>query len=53
MEDIEIKLVLKLSEVSDVIKVLGELPTRSNAWPLVQKIDGQVQSQLPEETPAE
>jgi hypothetical protein len=53
MEDLEIKLVLKLSEVSDIVKVLGELPTRSNAWPLLQKIDGQVQPQLPEDAPAE
>jgi len=38
-------------EVNDIINVLGQLPTSSNAWPLVQKITAQLNAQTP--TPEE
>ena len=35
------------AEVKDIINVLGQLPTSSNAWPLAQKITVQLNNQLP------
>lgn len=35
------KIELENNEVEAIIRVLGELPTASNAWPLQQKIIGQ------------
>jgi len=46
-----LKLELFEGEIKDIINVLGQLPTSSNAWPLTQKIIGQLQAQLP--APAE
>jgi len=50
-----LKLDLLEGEIRDIINVLGQLPTSSNAWPLTQKIIGQLQAQLPPpaEAPAE
>jgi hypothetical protein len=49
-----LKLELFEGEIKDIINVLGQLPTSSNAWPLTQKIIGQLQAQLPPaEAPAE
>jgi hypothetical protein len=45
------KLDLTLEEVDGVFVALGELPTRSNAFPLAMKIRAQVQTQLPPEEP--
>lgn len=36
---------LEESEVASIINVLGELPTKSNAWPLAQKIVYQYEQQ--------
>ena len=49
-----IKLELTVEEVNAIVGTLGELPTKSNAWPLVQKIIAQAQPQVPkqEEPPA-
>lgn len=43
-------LILEEQEIKDIITVLEQLPTGSNAWPLVQKIKTQVQSQIEEPT---
>jgi hypothetical protein len=49
----EINLKLTLEEVSAVLQVLGDLPTKSNAYPLLMKIKGQAEEQLPKEPAAE
>jgi hypothetical protein len=38
----EITLNLLEGEVRDIINVLNNLPTGSNAWPLVKKIENQL-----------
>ncbi len=43
-----IKLELSLEEVNGIVAALGELPTKTNAMFLIQKIAGQVQPQMPE-----
>lgn len=43
-----IKLELTLEEVNGIIAALAELPIKSNAMFLIQKIAGQVQPQMPE-----
>jgi len=49
-----IKLELTLEEVNGIMVSLGDLPTKTNAFMLIAKINGQVQPQLPkEEAPAE
>ena len=40
-----VKIDLLNVEVNDIINVLGQLPTSSNAWPLVQKITAQLNAQ--------
>ena len=48
-----IQLELELEEVNAVLQVLGELPTKTGAFPLVMKIKEQAEPQVPkEETPA-
>jgi hypothetical protein len=44
-----IKLDLSLEEVNSILHVLGELPTRMNAYPLLMKIKEQAEAQLPKE----
>lgn len=44
----EVSLTLLEGEAQDIIRVLEQLPTGSNAWPLVQKIQQQLKEQLPE-----
>lgn len=39
------KLELEENEVVGIINILGELPTKSNAWPLAQKITYQYEQQ--------
>lgn len=49
--DIELKLTIE--EVNYVIGVLGELPSKSGAWPLILKIKEQGDNQVPKpELPA-
>ena len=43
------KLELTADEVQGILTVLNDLPTKTNAWPLVQKIE----TQMAEQTPAE
>ena len=42
----EVSLTLLDGEVVDIIRVLEQLPTGSGAWPLVQKIKGQLEPQV-------
>jgi hypothetical protein len=35
-------------EVQSILNVLGELPSKSGAWPLMIKIEAQAKAQLPE-----
>lgn len=42
-----IKLELSIDEVNAILQVLGELPTKSGAWPLVVKIKEQAEPQVP------
>lgn len=46
VKDQPITLTLQLSEVSSIMQVLGELPTKSGAYPLVVKIQEQTNLQL-------
>jgi hypothetical protein len=44
-----VTLELTAAEVQDILSVLGELPTKSNAWPLAAKIQGMLHAQVQEE----
>jgi len=44
-----IKLDLEIKEVDFILEALGEMPTKSNAFNLVQKILAQGAPQVPEE----
>lgn len=48
-----IKLELEQSEVEAIMTVLGDLPTKSNAWPLIMKINQQAAPQVPQDENAE
>jgi hypothetical protein len=41
-----IRLELALEEVNAVLQVLGDLPTKTGAWPLIVKIKAQADSQV-------
>jgi hypothetical protein len=41
----EVNLTLSIEEVNAIMQVLGELPTKSGAYPLVVKISEQVKAQ--------
>jgi len=43
-----VTITLTEAEVKDIINVLGQLPTSSNAWPLLQKIWTQLPAAAPE-----
>lgn len=43
----EITLKLTANEVQGILDVLGNLPTKSGAFPLVMKISEQIQEQVP------
>lgn len=51
----EIELKLTVDEVNSVLNVLGELPTKTGAFPLAVKIKSQAEAQVkqPEEPKAE
>ncbi len=40
-----IRIELSVDEVNAILQVLGDLPTKSGAWPLVVKIKEQAESQ--------
>lgn len=46
-----ITLELSLDEVNSVIAVLGDLPTKTGAFPLVMKIKQQAEAQIPKPDP--
>ena len=41
-----IRLELSPEELNAILQVLGDLPTRTGAWPLVAKIKEQAESQV-------
>ena len=45
----EMNLKLTLDEINFVLNVLGDLPSKTGAWPLIVKIKEQAESQLPKE----
>lgn len=47
----QIKLEVTLNEVEGILAGLGELPSKSGAFPLMMKIRAQAESQLPKEEP--
>jgi hypothetical protein len=47
----ELRLVLTVDEVNGILQVLGDLPTKSGAYPLVMKIKEQAEPQIPKEEP--
>ena len=46
-----IKLEVTLNEVEGILAGLGELPSKSGAFPLLMKIRAQAEAQLPKEEP--
>ena len=40
---------LEPNEVQFILNVLGELPSKSGAWPLIVKVKEQAEAQLPKE----
>jgi len=49
----EITLKLDINEVNYVLQVLGELPSKTGAWPLIMKVKEQAEPQVPKEEPKE
>lgn len=47
----ELQLTLTVDEVNGILQVLGDLPTKSGAYPLVIKIKEQAEPQIPKEEP--
>jgi hypothetical protein len=48
-----IKLQLTIEEVNAILQVLGDLPTKTGAWPLVLKIKEQAEPQVPPSEPVQ
>ena len=48
-DPVKLNLELTLDEVNGILAALGELPTKTNAMFLIQKIQAQAQAQLPKE----
>jgi hypothetical protein len=46
----EIVLKLSVEEINSVLQVLGELPSKTGAWPLILKIKEQAEAQVPAPT---
>ena len=40
---------LEIAEVNFILQVLGQLPTSSNVYPLLKKIEGQAIEQAPKD----
>ncbi len=47
----DLHLTLTVDEVNGILQVLGDLPTKSGAYPLVMKIKEQADPQIPKEEP--
>ncbi len=48
-----IKLDLTIEEVNGILGVLGDLPSKTGAWPLIVKIKEQAEAQVPKPEPTE
>jgi hypothetical protein len=48
-----IRLALSIEEVNGILYALGELPTKTEAWLLMQKIREQAAPQVPQDKPDE
>jgi len=48
-----IKLELTIEEVNAILQVLGDLPTKTGAWPLLLKIKEQAEPQVPPSEPVQ
>jgi len=48
---LELNLTLTVDEVNAILQVLGDLPTKTGAYPLAMKIKGQAEAQIPQEKP--
>ena len=46
-----VKLELTVEEVNAILQVLGDLPTKTGAWPLIVKIKEQAEAQIKPEDP--
>lgn len=46
-----IKIDLTIEDVNFILQVFGQLPTSSNAYPLLKKIEGQAIEQMPKDQP--
>ncbi len=46
----DITLTLTADEVNGIIAILGEMPTKTNAWVLMKKVEEQAKAQVPQET---
>ncbi len=44
----ELTLKFTVEEVNAILGVLGDLPTKTGAWPLVVKIKEQAEAQIPQ-----
>jgi hypothetical protein len=49
----DITLTVTTDEANAILQVLGQLPTSSNAYPLMMKIKQQAEAQVSQEDPAE
>jgi len=47
----EINLSLTIEETNAILGVLGDLPSKTGAWPLIVKIKEQAEAQLPKQEP--
>ena len=47
----DLHLTLTVDEINGILQVLGDLPTKSGAYPLVMKIKEQAEPQIPKEEP--
>lgn len=48
MQEVELKLTAE--EINFIVAVLGNLPTQSNAWPLMQKVKSQAETESSKDT---
>lgn len=44
-----VNLELTIEEVNAILQVLGDLPTKTGAWPLIVKIKEQAEPQVPKD----
>jgi hypothetical protein len=49
----ELNLTLTVEETQAILNVLGDLPSKTGAWPLIVKLKEQAEAQLPKPEPVE